>query len=173
MRDHLGPCARLQIGGRGGLDVIVTSRRHQTFDPEIFLLHGIDVTTRSIVGLKSSQHFRAGFRELATEKDLMPPAELDKALDERPRQLPSIASPQRLFQHVQHVDIRILLAAELPDRQHRLERLRIVSPAIPLFTELADDLLEDVGHRRVEVAELEPQQRLGAKPQKSRERGCE
>lgn len=61
-----GPCVRLQLGGRGGLDVIVTSARHQTFDTEIFLLHGIDVAARTIVGLKSSQHFRAGFRDLAT-----------------------------------------------------------------------------------------------------------
>ena len=64
---NLGPSARLQIGGRGGLDVIVTSRRRQTLDPEIFTLHGIDVRTRSIVALKSSQHFRAGFRDIAAE----------------------------------------------------------------------------------------------------------
>ncbi len=63
VRANLGKSARLTIGY---VDVIVTSRRNQTFDPEIFLLHGIDVTTRSIVGLKSSQHFRAGFRDLAT-----------------------------------------------------------------------------------------------------------
>ena len=62
-----GPSARLQVGGPGGLDVIVTSGRGQTLDREIFVLHGIDVTTRSIVGLKSSQHFRAGFRDLAAE----------------------------------------------------------------------------------------------------------
>ncbi|MEM9465628.1 MAG: M81 family metallopeptidase [Actinomycetota bacterium] len=66
-RANLGPSARLQIGGRGGLDVIVTSRRSQTFDPEVFTLHGIDVTTRSLVALKSSQHFRAGFRDIAAE----------------------------------------------------------------------------------------------------------
>ncbi|MEM7092607.1 MAG: M81 family metallopeptidase [Actinomycetota bacterium] len=64
---NLGPSARLQIAGSGGLDVIVTSRRSQTFDPEIFTLHGVDVTTRSIIGLKSSQHFRAGFRDLASK----------------------------------------------------------------------------------------------------------
>ena len=64
VRASLGKSARLTIGH---VDVIVTSRRNQTFDPEIFLLHGIDVTTRSIVGLKSSQHFRAGFRDLATK----------------------------------------------------------------------------------------------------------
>ncbi len=70
VRASYGPSARLVIGGdrRGenGFDVIVTSRRSQTFDREVFLLHGIDVNTRSFIGLKSSQHFRAGFRDLAT-----------------------------------------------------------------------------------------------------------
>jgi microcystin degradation protein MlrC len=61
---NLGPCARLRIGG---IDVIVTSRSQQTFDPEVFLLHGIDVRRRRIVALKSSNHFRAGFQSLAHE----------------------------------------------------------------------------------------------------------
>lgn len=64
VRANLGKSARLTIGN---VDVIVTSRRNQTFDAEVFILHGIDVATRSIVGLKSSQHFRAGFRHLATK----------------------------------------------------------------------------------------------------------
>ena len=46
------------------VDVIVTSRRNQTFDTEIFKLHGIDITKYGIVALKSSIHFRAGFRRL-------------------------------------------------------------------------------------------------------------
>jgi microcystin degradation protein MlrC len=58
----LGPSARLLCDG---VDVIVTSRPFQTLDAEIFLLHGIDVTRCSVVGLKSSQHFRAGFGQLA------------------------------------------------------------------------------------------------------------
>jgi microcystin degradation protein MlrC len=58
----LGPCARLAIGG---IDVIVSSVRTQTLDPEVFLLHGIDVARYRIVALKSSAHFRAGFAELA------------------------------------------------------------------------------------------------------------
>jgi microcystin degradation protein MlrC len=58
----LGPSARLHCNG---VDVIVTSEPFQTLDAEIFLLHGIDVTRCSVVGLKSSQHFRAGFRHLA------------------------------------------------------------------------------------------------------------
>jgi microcystin degradation protein MlrC len=57
-----GRCARLQIEG---IDVIVASFRTQTIDQEIFLLHGIDISRYKIVGLKSSDHFRAGFRPLA------------------------------------------------------------------------------------------------------------
>lgn len=58
----VGPSARLSSGG---VDVIVSSRPFQTLDAEIFLLHGIDVARCSVVGLKSSQHFRAGFGRLA------------------------------------------------------------------------------------------------------------
>jgi microcystin degradation protein MlrC len=58
----LGRSARLRCGG---VDVIVTSNPFQTLDAEVFLLHGIDVTRCSVVGLKSSQHFRAGFTHLA------------------------------------------------------------------------------------------------------------
>lgn len=58
----LGPSARLRCGG---VDVIVTTEPFQTLDAEVFLLHGIDVTRCSVLGLKSSQHFRAGFGHLA------------------------------------------------------------------------------------------------------------
>jgi microcystin degradation protein MlrC len=64
VRMNLGPSARLEIQG---LDVIVTSSSQQTFDPEVFLLHGIDVRRYRIVALKSSNHFRAGFQDLAKE----------------------------------------------------------------------------------------------------------
>ena len=59
---NLGKMARLQVGG---IDVIVSSNRSQTFDPEPFLEMGIDITRYKIVALKSSQHFRAGFMDLA------------------------------------------------------------------------------------------------------------
>jgi microcystin degradation protein MlrC len=59
--DH-GKMARLVIGN---VDVIVSSERSQTLDTEPFLLHGIDVATYRIVCLKSIQHFRAGFQDLA------------------------------------------------------------------------------------------------------------
>ena len=62
---RLGPMVRLTIQG---VDVIVyASGASQTFDPEVFLLHGIDVRRYRYIGLKSSQHFRAGFGALAAE----------------------------------------------------------------------------------------------------------
>ncbi|HET9015587.1 MAG TPA: M81 family metallopeptidase [Thermomicrobiaceae bacterium] len=60
----LGPMARLVIGN---VDVLVSSVRTQTLDPEVFLLHGIDVTRYRLVALKSTQHFRAGFEPVAAE----------------------------------------------------------------------------------------------------------
>jgi microcystin degradation protein MlrC len=59
---NLGSMARLIIGN---VDVLVASERAQTFDPEVFLLHGIDVTRYRIVALKSQQHFRGGFAGVA------------------------------------------------------------------------------------------------------------
>jgi microcystin degradation protein MlrC len=47
------------------VDVIVASRRSQTFDPEPFLALGIDVRRYRYVALKSSNHFRAGFQDIA------------------------------------------------------------------------------------------------------------
>jgi microcystin degradation protein MlrC len=73
VRVSYGPMARLQaprgVGGPHGhgIDIIVGSERSQTFDTEVFLLNGIDVTRYKIVALKSSQHFRAGFTDLAAE----------------------------------------------------------------------------------------------------------
>lgn len=58
----LGPMARLVIGQ---VDVLVSSDRTQTLDREVFLLHGIDVSRYRVVGLKSQQHFLAGFQHLA------------------------------------------------------------------------------------------------------------
>jgi microcystin degradation protein MlrC len=57
-----GRMARLQAGG---VDILVSTVRTQTLSPDPFLLHGIDVTQYKIVGLKSIQHFRAGFQPIA------------------------------------------------------------------------------------------------------------
>lgn len=63
MKVDLGPCARLDVAG---VDVIVASRPMQTFCPQVFARHGIDVRSKRIVALKSSQHFRDGFESLAS-----------------------------------------------------------------------------------------------------------
>lgn len=59
---NLGKMARLVIDG---VDVLISSVRTQTLDDEVFRLHGIDVTRYKLVGLKSANHFRAGFEPLA------------------------------------------------------------------------------------------------------------
>lgn len=59
---NIGPMARLVIDD---MDVVVASRRSQTFDQEPFLAVGIDVKKYKYVALKSSNHFRAGFQHLA------------------------------------------------------------------------------------------------------------
>jgi len=59
---NLGKMARLVIGN---VDVIVGSNRAQTLDAQLFLLHGIDVRDYRVVALKSHQHFRGGFQQLA------------------------------------------------------------------------------------------------------------
>ncbi|MFE4813760.1 M81 family metallopeptidase [Peribacillus simplex] len=61
---NLGRSARLLVGN---VDIIVCSVNSQTFDEQVFLLHGIDVEKSSIVGLKSSHHFRAAFMPIAKE----------------------------------------------------------------------------------------------------------
>ncbi len=62
---NLGPMARLQPA-ESGVEIIVASRRSQTFDPEPFLALGMDVNLYHFVALKSSNHFRAGFQDLAS-----------------------------------------------------------------------------------------------------------
>lgn len=64
LRLDLGPSCRLTCGG---IDIVVMSKPFQTIDTEVFLMHGIDVTRYRVIGLKSSQHFRAGFRDIAAE----------------------------------------------------------------------------------------------------------
>jgi len=56
--------ARLVVNG---MDIVVASKRSQTFDPEPFLAVGIEVSRYRYVALKSSNHFRAGFQDIAAE----------------------------------------------------------------------------------------------------------
>ncbi len=50
-----------------GIDIVVNDTRTQTFHPEAFTGLGIDLDTRKIVCVKSSQHFHAGFAPIASE----------------------------------------------------------------------------------------------------------
>ena len=60
---NLGKMARLVVAG---VDIIVASNRSQTFDIGPFAALDIDVNDYRIIALKSSNHFRAGFKDVAT-----------------------------------------------------------------------------------------------------------
>lgn len=63
LEEDLGVMTRLQCQG---IDILVSSiGGSQTLDPEVFLLNGIDISRYKIVGVKSNQHFRAGFGSVA------------------------------------------------------------------------------------------------------------
>ncbi len=50
-----------------GVDVVITSIRSQVFSPEAFTGLGIDLTSKRLVVVKSSQHFQAGFAPIADQ----------------------------------------------------------------------------------------------------------
>ncbi|MEM7669934.1 MAG: MlrC C-terminal domain-containing protein, partial [Pseudomonadota bacterium] len=60
----IGPSARLLLEP-GGVEVIVSSRRHQCIDQQAFRHLGIDPAQRRIVAVKSTVHFRADFAPIA------------------------------------------------------------------------------------------------------------
>ena len=58
----MGPTAVLEADG---LEVVVTGKRFQSYDPMFFKHAGIEPTTRDIIVVKSAQHFRAAFGPLS------------------------------------------------------------------------------------------------------------
>jgi microcystin degradation protein MlrC len=60
----MGPTAVLRLGG---IDIVTISRRIQTIDLQVFLSQGIDPTTKSVLVVKSVQHFRAAYGPIARE----------------------------------------------------------------------------------------------------------
>lgn len=50
-----------------GLDIVINDLRTQTFHPEAYTGLGIDLATKKLVCVKSSQHFHAGFAPIAAE----------------------------------------------------------------------------------------------------------
>jgi microcystin degradation protein MlrC len=59
---NLGRTVRFEAGA---LDLVVSEQRTEPYDPGIFAHVGIDLATKAYVIVKSRQHFRAGFEELA------------------------------------------------------------------------------------------------------------
>ncbi|MHA1151135.1 MAG: M81 family metallopeptidase [Alphaproteobacteria bacterium] len=60
----MGPTAVLEVGG---IEVVVTSGRFQAYDRQFFRHAGIDPAKKSVVAVKSAQHFRAAFAPIARE----------------------------------------------------------------------------------------------------------
>lgn len=61
---RLGPTAVFTVGG---IDILVTSNRIQLTEVEAFTHAGIEPRERSVVVVKSMQHFRAAFQPMARE----------------------------------------------------------------------------------------------------------
>ncbi|MCQ0025071.1 M81 family metallopeptidase [Streptomyces somaliensis DSM 40738] len=84
---EFGRCARITVGNT---EVIVASERRQVLDPEIIRLHGVVPERCRIIGVKSVNHFRAGFADLA---DLLlvadAPGPTARAIEDIPRQGPT------------------------------------------------------------------------------------
>lgn len=51
----------------GQLKIVIASVANQTYDDRIFFVGGIDIRQMSLLGLKSSQHFRAFYDTIATD----------------------------------------------------------------------------------------------------------
>ena len=60
---ELGPTALVVVEG---VDVLVTSRAETPIDLNIFRSHGIDPTSKAVIGLKGKGHFRAAFEPISS-----------------------------------------------------------------------------------------------------------
>jgi microcystin degradation protein MlrC len=86
---RFGPGVRLRLAT---VDVVVTSRRSQVFDPEILLLHGIMPQRYDIVAVKSVIHFQAGFAGIGGHMLVADaPGPLSRRIDTLPRTGPTAA----------------------------------------------------------------------------------
>lgn len=59
-----GPTATLRSGN---VNIVVASVANQTYDDRIFFTGGVDIRQMSLLGLKSSQHFKAFYEKVATD----------------------------------------------------------------------------------------------------------
>ena len=62
----MGASAAIRAQGvNGGIDIVLISKRTQTFTPSAFTSLGVDPTAKRYVVVKSMNHFRAGFEPIA------------------------------------------------------------------------------------------------------------
>jgi len=65
---NMGPTAVIEIAsGLGSIEVVVTSGRFQAYDQQFFKHAGIDPANKSVIAVKSAQHFRAAFGPIASD----------------------------------------------------------------------------------------------------------
>ena len=60
----MGPSALIEVGG---VKVVIGSRRYQNFDRMYFKSFDVDLDALAVIAVKSSQHFRAAYGDLASE----------------------------------------------------------------------------------------------------------
>ena len=60
----MGASALIEIAG---VRVVVASRRYQNFDQMYFKSFGVDLGTMAVIAVKSSQHFRAAYGDMASD----------------------------------------------------------------------------------------------------------
>ena len=60
----LGDCAVIDVHG---IEVVLNTNRSQTFSPDLFTNLGIDVSTKQIVAVKSTNHFHGAFAPIAAK----------------------------------------------------------------------------------------------------------
>jgi microcystin degradation protein MlrC len=65
--ERMGPTVVLEVGGRHGIDLMLTSHRAHPADLQHFRSVGIEPTDKRILVLKSAAHYRAAFGPIATE----------------------------------------------------------------------------------------------------------
>lgn len=62
LKGQLGMCACLKVDG---LEILIVSERIQMLDKNMFRVFGVEPSERSILVVKSMQHFRAAFEPIA------------------------------------------------------------------------------------------------------------
>lgn len=67
VRQTVGRCVVLEIGGPEGIELLLTEHRAHPNDLQYFYAFGIDPTQRQILVLKSAAHYRAAFDPIAAE----------------------------------------------------------------------------------------------------------